>query len=748
MLFRHIKNSVLRAPYQALILLLTVFFSAIIFVSVSEVQFSVREERNATAFLKYGNAQIVLEPGAESASRYLAVSDVELSEGALVSGYFALPVEAYGETALGGATDFATVGNVFEFSFTAYQEVGEGEAGNALFITEEFAKAHALALGDEVELKLLGVPKVYRVCGINRYDFFGRYELLVQAEGALGVLSTVSPVFAAFDGENFPCNYVYIRLAEGQSVAENLARLNAGLSAYGWTANECADGLEEYAWKTSNFMIVLLLILSMLIAWVLVGFSLRILGEKREEEMRVFWLSGISQNKIFLAFCIEIFLYLAVGTAGGIAASTLFLRLLNNQGLRYALLRLTWRGACIAVLSELAVGGLALTSYRLSLAAVRKPRNTRSGKWLIGCLVGLLVSLVGCLALPVRWRLAFALAALAFALLALLLSASPFCKGVSKGLGARFDKRGRGSPHLVLAAKNCANMREVHNIYRIVNIVLSLAIVLAAGFGYFNNQLNSAREYFQCDYLVLNAGESVATVVEQVEGVEGASAGFVGKAEFLSGESIALIDVAPSYFNGKGDMPTGDGICLPKATARLHGLRVGDRLTLRLFGEEYAFTLTGYSGKASFYAYINAEYYGFRRNTIFVKANDGEETLAALTQEVSSYGAIVGEPQSLLETRIRVAESFNRLMGSYLGLVFTLSAIGCINLVWVCYARRKKQFADLIMVGMTKGEVAKMIAMEGAVLLLSVIAVSAVCGGLLCIALDGGMQAFGFSLFA
>ncbi len=745
LLFRHIKNSVLRTPYQALILLLTVFFSAIIFAGVCEVQLSVREERILGAQLKNGRAEIVLEPSAESASRYLTVADTGLDE-KHVSGYFALPLEVYGETGLAGAADFDTVGNVFDFSFLAYEECTEAEASSAVFVTAGFAEKYGLALGDEVEVTLLGRARVYTVRGINQYDFFGRYALLLQAEGALGVLSSISPVFAAFDEAHLPCNYIYVDY-EGEGLEDTMSALNKKLSAFGWRAEICSYGLDEYTWKMANFMIVLLLLLSMVIAWVLVGFSLRILGEKRQEEMNIFWQSGMPQSKIFLAFCVEIFFYLVIGTAAGIAVAILFLELLDSVGLYYAVLRLTWRGVLVAVGAELAVGGMSLFTYKLSLSRVKKPRESKAGRWLAVCLGAVVLCMLGCLALPIKKRVFAAVGVLAFAIGVLLLSAKPFCRWISSLFASRFDRKGRGSPHFVLATKNCANIGEIHNVYRILNILLSIAVILTVGFSYFNWRLDTANEFFRFEYILLNAGESAVAAVEEVEGVDSVCAAFVGESKFESGEKLHLIDVDLSYFDGEGEMPTGDGICLPQTIADLQGLKIGDACSVEMFGGAYTFTVVGYSGKDAFFAYIDADYYGFRKNMVFVKGEKSEQTLAALTESVAVYGAIIEKPESLLASTIRIAESFNRLMGAYLGLVFALSAIGCVNLVWVCYARRRKQFSDLMMVGMTKGEVAKMIVMEGTVILLSVLLVSGVCSGLLCVALDNGMRSFGFRLF-
>ncbi len=749
LLFRHIKNSVLRAPYQTIVLLLTILFSAIIFASISEVRFAVREESYLGDDLKNGNAEIVINPSAEGASRYLTVAQTGLGEEELVSGYFVLPVEYGGKSELGGATDFSTVGNVFTFDFLEYDTfVTEGERDSAIFISRDYAERYDLELGQSITVGILGREKKYTVRGIHRYAFFGGYETLVSAEGALGALASVSPVFSTFDGKNPPCSAIFLHLQEGENEGEKIEALNERLSAYGWLASERKYADEGFARRMTDFLLLLLLVLSMAIAWVLVGFSLRILGEKRQEEMRTFLLSGMSQRSVFLAFCAEIFLYLLIGTAFGLGGAYLFLRGIRRLGLRYALLRLTWKGVLVAIASEIAVGAVALWTYKNSTSKWKAPKKEGSAKGLLAFGILFTGSLLAGFFVPVTWKIYVALFTLVGGLGTIMLSAAPYCKGVSSLLSKRFDKEGKGpDPHLVLAAKNCANVRELHNVYRILSMILSMFLVLATGFSFFSKQLDAAYGYFRCDYILLNAGETVVAPLKDLEEVEGVCAAFVGKARVKDGPGIPVIDADPEFFAGDGTLPEGNGIFLAKEVAALHGWELGDEVPLELFGGEYVFILTGYCDNSYLYAYIDADYYGFRKNTVLVKTGGAsEDALAALTESVGVYGAVIGEPAELLKQIIRIAEAFNELMTAYILLLLALACIGCVNLVWICYSRRRKQFSDLITVGMTKGEIKKMIAMEGGILLLSVLLVSLLGGGLLCVALDSGMQSFGYRI--
>ncbi len=750
LLFRHIKNSILRSPYQILVLLLTIFFSATIFACVTEVYLAVREEKMLGRTLEKGNAEIVIKSNGLSDFSYLTVSDLGLGEEEypLVSGYLSFPLQMEGKTFFGVIANFEEIGNVFDFAFTEYQVCDEVQMNNALFITEDFARQNKLRLGDEVELNLLGANKTYIVRGINRYTFFGREHILIQAEGAIGALSSVSPTFAVFDGKNPPCNYIYLRLTQGQDLQTCIEELDTRAQAFGWTAKECKIKTTGYDWLVLDFVTVLLLFLSITIAGVLVGFSLRTLGEKRRDEMYVFWMSGMPQYKIFFAFCVEIGLYFILGLFGGIIFSNFFLYALNEIGMRYAFIQLTWRGIIVAILAGFFIGAFSLWLYKKNFQA-KKTNEKKVVRYFGLVTVGLVCSMIFGLFFPIKTKVYFTVGAFIFSMLSLLISATPYCKGVSRRISVRFEQteKRKRSPHLVLAGKNFANVRELHTIYRIVTILLTLVVVLIVAFSYSNEKIEEANTYFQCDYVVANGKEVMLSEIEKLEGVEGACSAFIRTAFMEDGKELPVIDADISYIGGKGAMPQENGICMSKALADLYGYQLGDEIILKISEKETSFTLTDYNGENSFYAYINAESCGFRKNMILIKTNDSADVVVLLTEKVASYGGILMNSQALLEDIAWVAESINGLFGRYLSVLFILSTIGCINLILVGYMRRREQFGYLIIVGMTKKEIGKMIAMEASLMLISVFIITAISSSLLCISLDFGMQSLGLRLF-
>ncbi len=754
-LFTHAWRSVRRSPWQTILLLLTVFFSAIIFACIYEVNVGLRTERSLSAQVKYGHVDILATADEDGGSRYLSVKEMQAvaaEENARADGYFILPVADGQGTLLGAAANLQTIDDFAFFAFEEYHAFPQTEINSAIFVSRDFAKARGLALGQELTVRLLGREKTYVVQGINRYRFFGDYDLLVNGEGALGVLTGISPVFALFDGQNLPCSELLIK-TEKDNVEEVVEKINAALQPYGWGA-EARGGLDlGYFDVVTDVLTGVIFLFSLVVAGMLVGFSLKILSEKRRKETQVFLLSGTPPSKIFLAFCIETLLTLVIGTALGVVGAALFLRSVSVR-FTYATLSLSGAGVLVCAFAESLVGSAVLLLHGISSRKRKTPRKEAGARVCLCSLASLLVIVGGSFLAPVRIRWIFAVFALFAFLSTLLFGVAPTGKAIARLLSPkRADEGKRVRPALTLAAKNNANVLELRNVYRVLCTLLSVLVVVAACIGACNRQYAEAVNYFRCDYIVANA-KGAASAIEGLEGTEGCSSTFQTSAEFPDGKNILLLDTEDISYAGDDlraeDAPTGNGICLSKVVARLYGFSLGDTVTLTVRHKAYEFVLTGYCGETATVAFIDAKACGFQESFLLVRRKAGTDSaayLSALTDTLAKYGAVIQTPHDILKSRIEFAYNFKNLMNDYVRLLVPLALLGCFNLVWVSYARRKKQFADLTAVGMTRGDVARMVALEGVILLSVTLVFSTIGGGFLCGLLDGGMQSFGFRLF-
>lgn len=740
LLFRHVRNSVLRAPAQSAVLLLTVLLSALVFAFSFEVFSAVRGEQN---FFDTGAARAdILVTAADS--RFIERAAAEEAAGAEASaGYFVLP--AYdGEGIVSGAgIDLREADGIFEFAFTSYGEVTDATVGSVAFVTERFAASRSLSVGDSFTLRLLGTEKEYTVQGINRFALCGQFDVLVDAAGAVGVLASVSPVFALFDSENMPCSALYLRLPAGADLSAAEEAVRALPQYAGAEVSLLGEREEGTAFEDALMDIFMgaLLIFVATVACVLVYFSLGILGEKRAEQTEAFLLAGMPRGAMFFALCAETAVYAALGTALGLAAAVPCLHLFGAAHFTYAFPRLTAGGAGLTFALEFVSAACALLAGR-ALSSKRGARKEGRPLAAAPSAAALAACVLCAFFLPVRAAYVAALGGLISLILLLLTGLPPLLRA----LGAR-SGRERGGLGFSLAAKNCARVLPLHSVARILSILLSVLVVLCACFAYCSEQVSVYERYFSCDYVVAGAGEGAAEEVLSLRGTEGVASLYCANALFEDGRSILLLSCSdPSYFSFEAPVPRGNELALPSSVAAMYGKEEGDEVTLTAAGQARTFTVTLYEGEG-YSAFFDASRFGLRANVLLVRAAGGEAYLEALSEALALEGAVIGRPDALLRSQNFFVDLFVAAMQVFTYGTVAVALLGAVDLVCVSYARRRREFVCFRLAGMPGGALARMLACEGAILLGVVLLSAAAGGGLLVALLDCGMRSFGYSLW-
>lgn len=739
LLFRHIRTSVLRAPAQSAVLLLTVLLSALVFSFSFEAFSAVQGEQN---FFDTGAARAdLLVTSAES--RFIERAAAEEATGAeAAAGYFVLP--AYdGQGAVSGAgIDLYEADGIFEFAFTSYGEVTDATVDAVAFVSERFAASRSLSVGDSFALRLLGAEKEYTVQGINRFAMCGQFDVLVNAAGAVGVLASVSPAFALFDGEDMPCNALYLRLPAGADLAAAAEALRALPQYAGAEISLLGEREAGTAFEDALMDIFMgaLLIFVATVASVLVYFSLGILAERRARQTDAFLLAGMPPRAMFAALCIETAVYAAVGTALGLALSAAFLQLFGAAHFTYAFPRLTGGGVGLTFALEFVSAAFALLTCRFSARGGERKEGGPLAAWLSAA--ALAACALCAFFLPVRAAYIAALGGL-IALILLLLTGLP---QLLRAFGGR-PGRERGGVALSLAAKNCARVLPLHSVARILSILLSVLVVLLACFSYCSEQVSVYERYFSCDYVVAGAGEGAAQKVLAAEGTEGVASLYCANALFEDGRSVLLLSCSdPSYFSFAAPAPRGNELALPATIAAMYGKGEGDEISLTAAGQVRTFSVTLYEGEG-YSAFFDAAHFGLRPNVLLVRASGGEQYLETLTDALAFEGAVIGRPDALLRSQNFFVDLFVSAMQVFTYGTVAVALLGAVNLVCVSYARRRQEFACFRLAGMPGGVLARMLACEGALLLLTVLLSAAAGGGLLAALLDRGMRSFGYSLW-
>lgn len=756
LVLKHIARSIRRAPLQTAVVIFTLFLAAFTFAFSLSVMNALSAERQLQRASEYGRADISVTVSSASPSRFLSASALReiAGEGGLVSGYFSLPASVEGGYVWAAAADFGGVDGLFDFVFTEYGRVTEGTLNTSAFITQSFANAHGLKTGDAVTVRLLSTEKRFTVQGISRYPFFGQYDLLVNASGAVGILSAQSPVFAAFDGENLPYNALFARLVDPSSAAAVAEALQNTVYAGHVVSVHAGSTAAEYDDMLLVVVQTVMVALSVCVASIILYCSVNIISRKREEETKNFLLAGATARMTSAAFVAEMAAYLLVGGAAGLAVAALLLHAAAPWvGFVYAPVYLTPAAALFAAVASVAVVAIALV-FHFSGLGRRAGRNRGAKTVALVALGGMIVAGLCFLLLPVRLHHIPAFAS-GICFILFVLSGVPLCmgRGFRKLAAAADGSRAPFPAPARYALKNLVRVKELHNACRLLCVVVTAVIGMSACFRYGNLLLTFNDRFLDCQYVAVNASQSCEEEIKNLPLTEECGrACFCDDATFPDGKTITLVSFGSAAFirecYAPVRLPQGDQLLLPESVAKLYGFSVGDSVTLASCGRTLVFTLAGYTEGKGYFAYFDSVYYGLPRNILLIKSPCGDAAYERQLEEIASSDlALVGSADVLSDGQSSQISAFLRAFALFFACNVAISAVGVINLVGYGYARRKREFTDYLLCGTSRGELNQMIAFEVLLFIAVALAVSAAGGALVCAWINGGMGAFGYALF-
>ncbi len=743
LILRHIRKSVLRTPLQSIIILLTVFFSALIFLCAPALLDSIPKENDLRNSVKYGESDLMISSGKDT--HFVSADEIKglLGSEHRVYGTLAVSLASENETALGVAADLATISECFDFSFISSEPISESELEKAIFVTKDYAQKNSLKVGDTVKLGLLGAENDYTVKGINSRRFFDTYDILMSDIGAKNTLAELSPLFVVFD--TLPCSNVYIVSPNGDTEG-TLTALAPYLNEHGLSYTQCKINTYDFLNKLLSVFVIGILLFSAIVAAVLLSFPLEILHKRREQEMQAFIIAGTPKKKILAALFTERAVYTLLGTALALAVSPPLLRFFASDFTTNGI-SLSAKDIIMCVCAEILINIILLA--RQGIARLCRKRMIFIFKIATLTLFAAVI-LTACL-VKESMRYYFASPAIVLTVIMIFIAVKPLSAGISKIFGnLSFKLKGRIGTSLSLASKNNASLPEIHNVGRILSAMISISLVLITSVSFFDNRIDSAYEHFDCDNVVLSADMGVSEKAMTVQGTAACSRAFVGEGVLVDCEySLVVSSVEDAEFSSTEGLPKGNEILISKPLADLYGYGIGDKVTMSIMNEPREFVLGGYCENNSYFAIISAEDCKIPYNiTLVKKASSADQGyLKALTKALSVYGVPVQSAHSLLETQIFFAKSAASLIGKYVGMLLIMISIASLNLIWVCYRRRKKEFSDFKTVGMTTSDISLMIACE-LVLTLILTAVLAFAGSAcLHVFLSLSMNSFGFTLF-
>lgn len=725
--FKHLARSIVRKPLQPIILVLTMMLA----VAVSIFSFSMREGLNEEVArkqaAKYGNAQITVSLSGTSQSRFMFADDAEklLDGKGDAVGCFELPLLLGEEkkTAFGVATDFYEIGKVFDLTFYQYGNVTHSTLGTAAFLSKEFAENNGLSLGDSFTVTAFGDEKTYTVCGLSENRFIDQYDVMVDITGIVRSLAEDSLMISALGDRFKPCSTIYVKVHEGENVSECIELLREDKAFSDKTVSEVAKAVKRKSNVDSlDSIIDVSVLLSLLLSAAVTFCCFYILASERAEENYAFALSGAKPWRLYFLQYVEIFVYWLIGGGLGVLLSVPLVKMLFSYvGFRYVVPSLSLASILKSTLFLLAA---ALTTATLFIGTQKLKKKSHGEKraekkaLLISATAALVLCVFTFIA-PMGWRFPLYLVSAVVIFLFNFILAPVLMKWVTSRIDTASDKKFGASyqikrPAFHYAIKNLHSVKILHNISRLVSIlvciVMTSGLMVASAFG----NLAYTEEFFDADYAVLNATERCSEKVAQCETLAGSYKVYMGNMADGGMFSADSLEALSEDLNVKR-LPKGNEAVVAWGEAKSRSLRVGDEFTVKLNGQEIELVVCDIAKTGIAFILFDCEHFGIPYNMLMAKGAEGVssgEVLGEIADKTAMELAAVVSVDTLFEDKLETVDICLNLGLISLLTIIIFAMIGMIDNLYESYRARREEFTLYNLSGMSKKDIRHMKAWE------------------------------------
>ncbi len=656
--FKHLLRSIRGRPRQPIILAFTLSLAVAVSSIILSLRTAIFNEGTLEFTEKFGSADIMISVNSSSESRFLFVPDVKASvPGASVAGYYDLVAsDSEGEIVIGAATDFATVGEIFDISFTEYGKITEDNLEDSVVISPALAERVSLGVGDSFTAILFGKSCEYTVQGVSATPVFSSCDFVLDIGGVMKLIADDS-VFAAIIGEDFkPYSTVFIDLADDSEVGAVIDSLRAQAEFSDKTVSSVpkAGGV-----NVLELVILFAVILSLIMTSVVSFCCFSILERERSIENEAFAIAGAGRGMLHLIQYAEALIYWFFGTLFGSLLAVPISYFVNYHiNFRYTEAVLSVEDTLTSSLLLLGVLLATFTVFILSGGVKRKVGH----KLLLplAITVGAVCFVLEFL-LPEGVRFTFGIyTVLALLVLVFLTSDKIICFAARK-IGGKMDKNPTRLS-LYYAIKNVVSVKALHNTMRLTALLFAALATIFTIISSLRGNVVVMGNFFDAEYSVLNATarcRDKLSACESVKSVEGAY--FTSYAHDGSYYTTILSVSDVSLFSDSvpvENRPTGDEAVISYAEARMLSLKVGDSFTLELSGEQKSFSVIEIVKTGFNFVLVDSEYIGVDYNMI-IPIPKPDVTSVNLISDIS--GAMAGE----IATLSKNADILNSRMGSF-----------------------------------------------------------------------------------
>ncbi len=767
---KHLYREFLAAPIYPLLVLLTLVFSVAVTVTASGLSdlFSEHAEQVARREREVSDVTVSLRGDADVRMLFAEDARAVLSAGDAVLGEFTLG----GAAELDGCRQYLSVSAVllpeadafYDFTFTEYGKFTESNLDTAVILSESFAKAAGLSVGDSFRFELLNTPVTYTVEAVAK-DTGLLYErdMLVSLPGVLHLLAERAPAIAALGDGFMPYSRLLVRSDDPQAAHAALSAAPELADAYVRLSGSDAEG--DFLFYIQNMSLFLVTVLMLTVTAILTVTALRLLSMRRRTEYALFAAAGASRRQGALLQYAEGGVYAAVSALLGVLLAIplsygvgrifpwreLPMRLSAGNVLLGVFFAFFFTALCVSipVLTERA-RPLAL---RFEDTELTEHRHRRAALVFAAVLLLLTVAnVIICLLLPPAHRMIPAVLGVVFGSLLLFFGVPHVLRAVAALLLGLLETR-RLPASVRLALVNLRGLFALRHAGRLLAVLLSVAFTLLAARGALYDRIYVVDHAVTAEQILLHGDASVKERIRDSDaflsggefgcysGVELERSGYTVYAVGLTAESLACFEPTLS----PARLPTQNEAVLPQAIAELYGLSVGDAFTLSYKGNDYGVILSETLERDAPLIFFDAAYFGLPLDCFGMTLAEGDAA-AELFADLHARGFSLVPAADVVGAAGESHDSFAFLLDCVLIAAILLTAVGILNALLSLYRNRRHSFEILRSVGTSRAGVARMIALE-LLLAFGLSTLIALAGGrLLCFFLDMGFSSFGIRL--
>ena len=715
---KHLLKSMKQRPLQPLMLIISMTVAVFVSVVALSLRSSLMDEENASIDHRYGRAEIEIRLSGESESRFMFAKDAEslLPEGTVALGmYEVLFTELYGNVYSAVSTDLDRFSSVCDAEFIAYEQILREDVEGVVLVSRSFADRHSLSLGDSISARLFDEDVSYRVAAISPLPYAGSYDLLIDVSGVVKLLVGNS-VFASALGEDFkPASSILVDLPENYDT-EEAVRILSGNSEFSDKIVSSVDEIRpsEKNMQTLRSMVDLVVIITCLLSAVVTFSCFYIISKERSEENTAFVIAGARPALLNFMQYLEAVIYWSVSCVIGIPLAFLAKGYVKKHvGLEFTDVAPDFYSSVPAALLVLVSVLITVTVFVLFSKKKRKKRTSLIPSLIVFAVLFVAYSLL--FFLPSSMRLSFGSFDGVMVFLLAFLVTSPLLKRITSAV-IKLSERKIGtsrssSPSATYAVKNLYSVSALHNVCRLIALVLSIILCILLIIGGAVDYSQSHKKILKSDYVMLGGTSRCYEKAIESEVVEDIEKAYLNVGYHENGAYTCMVSVTDTAvladFMGVDTLPTGNGAYIAYSQSKMFSLDVGDTFVI---GEE-EFEVEGILSTSFPVVVFDASSVGVDYNMMIPLAASGvseEQMLDRLSLALADEVAIIAVSGDFLSSKYEAFDRFVNCGTLLLPFIVIFALIGIFNTLGECYRSRKEEFELYFVAGMSHKNVGLM----------------------------------------